>query len=335
MIYRYLLVILLSLLTSVSCGLATKEQDNRAYYDPTPVELQQGTAFAAPKYWGVNIRRSKSLRVAFIGGSQTRQGHYIRAFYEAMNETITKMKSNWNFAIYNEGMSGSAPKIRSYKFFGSNASEWPNVIGIEPCLNCAHKKKIVYHGCSTDIDNLKYFINREYSQRGLDVPSYFFIEFFRASEHLWELSSLSRNWDLLPRKALPINASKANELTFDGRDREVYTRGTMYAPFMMDFARFYGMPVLSEADVLYPSYVRFFLTHTDNERWPYTMEGRHTSYEGSALVGKHILRPFFLDQMLPRESDKLYDKSPQFGPYPVDLRMFRASQYKEEHIISK
>ena len=104
---------------------------------------------------------------------------------------------------------------------------------------------------------------------------------------------------------------------------------------MMDMARFYGIPVLSVTDVLYPSWVRFFLTHDNQDRWPYTADGVHTSEEGCQLVAKHILMPFFLEQMAPHESDKLYEKELQFSPYPADLRMFPSSKYKDVHIFGK
>jgi len=132
--------------------------------------------------------------------------------------------------------------------------------------------------------------------------------------------------------ALPLNASKANEIS-NTRYGTMLNRGGQYAPYMMDFARFYGIPVLSVTDVLYPSFVRFFLTHNENERWPYTADGSHTSPEGCAIVAEYILKPFFLDQMTPRESDLLYEKPPPFGPYPLDFRMFHSDQYKEIHIV--
>ena len=83
-------------------------QDNREFYDPTSVELEQGTAFAAPKYWGVHIRRDKSLRVAFIGGSQTSSdSFYVNNF----RDSIKKLSANlgWNIAVYNEGFNGTSP----------------------------------------------------------------------------------------------------------------------------------------------------------------------------------------------------------------------------------
>jgi len=67
------------------------ERDNRDFYDPTPIELQQGIAFAAPKYWGVHVRQSKSLRIAFLGGSQTVAGWHVNSFIEPMTTASKKM----------------------------------------------------------------------------------------------------------------------------------------------------------------------------------------------------------------------------------------------------
>jgi len=74
-------------------------RDNPEFYEPTAIELQQGVVFAAPKYWGVHLRRSKSLHVAFIGGSQTSTGDYVEIFQESMNSTASSM--GWSFTVYN------------------------------------------------------------------------------------------------------------------------------------------------------------------------------------------------------------------------------------------
>jgi len=234
------------------------------------------------------------------------------------------------------GVAGSAPQARPFGFFALDPSEWPNVISIEPCLNCQDAG----HGpCSYWIDNMKYFINHHYKEKGLEEPYYFFLEFFRSSNAYFSSPFDSRSDDLV---ALPLNTSKLLDLS-DPKDNEMYpggmrSRGAPYAPFMMEFARFYGMPVLSVTDVLYPSWVRFHLTHADNELWPYSHDGVHTSESAcKSVVSDRILMPFFLEQMAPRESDKLYEKKRnlQFSPYPADLRMFPSDQYKEIHVLSK
>lgn len=95
--------------------------DNPDYYEPTEDELHQGVAFAAPKYWGVHIRQSKSLRIAFIGGSQTAYGQYMNSFQKAIEPEALRM--NWTVATYNEGRVGAAPGPRSYNFLTRNSSE--------------------------------------------------------------------------------------------------------------------------------------------------------------------------------------------------------------------
>ena len=311
--------------TSLASTLAINS-DNPDFYKPTSEELQQGVAFAAPKYWGVHLRRSKSLRVAFIGGSQTANGLHIDSFLESMNLTAKNM--GWNVSVFNEGYSGTHPSIRRFKFFELSTSVWPNVISIDPCLNCIYIDPL---RCSSSIDNMKYFINRKYEQQGLEPPYYFFLEFFMVSMSMFH----DRKYLSSDRIALPLNTSKASTL-IDNANSAKKSRGAKYAPYMMDLARFYGIPVLSVTDVLYPSWARFFLTHAENERWPYTADGMHFGVEGCQLIAEHILKPFFLDQMMPRDSDELYKKHlPQFGPYPVDLRMFPHDQYKEVHIFGK
>jgi len=274
-------------------------QDNRDFYDPTPVELQQGIAFAAPKYWGVHVRRDKSLRVAFIGGSQTApESVYVESFREQMKETSASM--GWKVAVYNEVLNGIYPSTQVLNFLKLTKTEWPNIICIEPCLHCEVSD---HWPCSYMIDNLKYFINRQYKEAGLDLPYYIFLEFFTASDKYWQHRS---EWlSVTSRVALPVSISRAVELS-DHLNKRMFSRGVPYAPFLMDMARFYGIPVLSVTDVLYPSFVRFHLTHEENERWPYTADGINTSDEGCKLIVKHILIPFFLEQM--KTPDKLFEK---------------------------
>jgi hypothetical protein len=234
----------------------------------------------------------------------------------------------WSFIVYNEGVPGTYPSIRPFHFFALNISQWPNVICIEPCLNCGGNDH--YH-CSLSIDNMKYFINGQYEQNGLDSPDYLFLEFFQPAEtSIVNEFNLTSNDIKIPSQ---LNASNADSSVHKSMSAN-NMRGNMFASKLLDMARFYGFPLLSVTDVLFPSWVRFFLTHADNERWPYTADGSHTSPEGCKVVADHILKPFFVNQMSPRESDKLYMKSPApFGPYPVDVRMFRQEAYKVIHII--
>ena len=294
--------------------------DNPEYYKPTEIEWQQGVAFAAPKYWGVHVRRSKSLRVAFLGGSQTSYGVYVESIQNVMKDiAVTK---GWSFAVYKESLTVTSPATHSsFQFFSLDSSEWPTVVCIEPCSACDLDS---HDPCSYFIDNTKYFINKQYEMKGIHPPYYMFLEYFAASDiyhqHLIEWRNIVDN------VALPLNVSKADVLS-DHMNAKMFSRGAPFALYLMDMARFYGIPVLSVTDVLYPSYVRFYLTHAENERWPYTSDGLLSSPLADSLVAEHVLKPFLLDQMTSRESDKLYDKNLQFSPYPVDVRMFPTDKY--------
>ena len=303
------------------------------FYKPTADELQRGMAFAAPQYWGVHVRCSKSLRVAFIGGSQTAMGEYVDIFRETMKSIASNI--GWSLTVYNEGVSGQYPSIRPFKFLSLDSSEWPNVICIEPCLDCATSEHLP---CSLSIDNMKYFINRKYEQQGLDQPYYMFLEFFDTKEIV-----LSTSWNATTSPDSIGIVSQPFYVSMNSTNKHshaIHDRGSSYSKYMMDLARFYGMPVLSVTDVFYPSWVRFCLLvvshhYKETKResgWPYTTtDGYHINRKGCQLVVDHILKPFFLDQMLPRESDKLYEKKRlPFSPYPahVDLRMFMANFYQ-------
>jgi len=191
---------------------------------------------------------------------------------------------------------------------------------------------------------MKYFINLKYEQEGLDQPNYMFLEFFMASisyQHAHSIEWINRGGDIssiTERVARPISLTNAREiLNYVPINGRILITFTEYSAPMMDMARFYDIPVLSVINMLYPSLVRYSLTHSLNEGWPYTRDGIHTNLEGCKLVVEHMLKPFFLDQMSARESDKLYDggeKKFPFNPYyPLDLRMFKADMYKEVHII--
>lgn len=306
-----------------------QEKDNPEFYEPTPEELSRGVAFAPPSYWGVLLRKKKSLRIAFIGGSQTAYSwSYTYIFKSSMEKISNEM--NWTFAVYNEGQVGHAPEARSFNFFKLNQSLWPNVIGIEPCLNCVGSEP---YPCSSWIDNMKYFINGIYRSSGLDLPYYIFLEFFGADENYRQNN---KHWnDITTKVALPINQTKVQELS-DPTAKTMINRGTPYGPYMMALARFYAIPVLSVTEILFPSFVRFHITHVEYERWPYTQDGIHASPLGCEIFVKHVMVPFFMSQMTPRDSDNIYESKPRFGPYdPVDVRMLPPKHYSDIMILGK
>jgi hypothetical protein len=62
------------------------KEDNPEFYDPTEEELKRGVAYAPPVYWGVLLRKTKSLRIAFTGGSQTVYAWSYVSIFTNLNE---------------------------------------------------------------------------------------------------------------------------------------------------------------------------------------------------------------------------------------------------------
>ena len=67
----FLVTLLFYFFEFVKCDENVRE-DNFAYYYPTDDGFKLGYAYHAPSWWGARIKKEKSFRIAFIGGSQTR-----------------------------------------------------------------------------------------------------------------------------------------------------------------------------------------------------------------------------------------------------------------------
>ena len=66
--------------------LANNPRDNPLFYNPTLEELERGVTLHASSQWGARIRKEKSLRIAFVGGSQTA----LKTFPRYCSETEIK-----------------------------------------------------------------------------------------------------------------------------------------------------------------------------------------------------------------------------------------------------
>ena len=61
---------------------------------PTKDEINGAFVIKPPIWWGSRIRNERSLneRVAFIGGSQTANGGYVKAFENHIKEVMSSLK---------------------------------------------------------------------------------------------------------------------------------------------------------------------------------------------------------------------------------------------------
>ena len=80
-------------------------------------------------------------------------------------------------------------------------------------------------------------------------------------------------------------------------------RGSPVGMNFLELARFYRYPFLSFKDAMFPSFVRFFLTHPLHHHWPYGYDGVHFHSLGSRVLIYGILAPFFVDQLKDIPSD--------------------------------
>ena len=209
--------------------------DNTSYWYPCDDEFEIAYSCHAPKWWGARIRREKSFRIAFIGGSQTSNWGYPAVFKDKLNNYL-KMRNSWDpnkFKVYNEGLAGALPELRIYNFESFTESEWPNVIAFEYGLNCHPDIR-----CAKSVDKLISYIKDKYDRRNLSLPYFMFIEFFR-------MGIVYGDYDFWPTfvqdEKLTVISSNPNISSFTpaspGFDMRS-TRGSGASMFLLELARF-------------------------------------------------------------------------------------------------
>lgn len=262
--------------------------DNPSYYDPTLDELEMGYTLRASKYWGIQMRKEKCLRIAFSGGSQTanietytfegvKVDGYIEAFKKALHRQYPRSWDKEKFKLYMEGVSGHGPSISRLSFFDEPSSEWPNVVSLEYALNCEASS----WDCVIGADNLINRINEQYHRANLTKPAYFFLEFFRTGYFYGD------GWFYSDQKGLEfdpkvVNITATHETSVEVSLSEIkdlaphstkgfgkFGRGGIGGMYFLEMARFYGYPFISVKDALFPSFVRFYSTHLREDKWPY------------------------------------------------------------------
>jgi hypothetical protein len=99
--------------------------------------------------------------------------------------------------------------------------------------------------------------------------------------------------------------------------------------YINEFAKFYNYPVISWADVAWPSFVRHFISSRKDRPnvWPLTIDGIHFTIPACELIVEHILGPFFIQVMQPRIIES---NESEFSMYDHDLRMFAPRVFHTE-----
>ena len=109
-----------------------------------------------------------------------------------------------------------------------------------------------------------------------------------------------------------------------------FSRGASVSDSFVQLARFYGIPMISTIDAMFPSFTRFFVHSVDgrndhqNQMWPFSHDGIHLSKLGQTYMLEKLLMPMLEKQLQhpfsPHDHrNSLYEAS--------DIRLFPASNY--------
>jgi len=294
-------------------------------FHPTRDEISRGFVHPAPPHWGVRIRKEKSFRILALGGSNTAVGDYGQYYVDKLRNLVLKCKfiDSKDSYVMNEGIGGTGPTRKRYPFEDDPPNRWPNIVTLEFAVNTPNQ-----WSSAQMVDDLIFFLNAKYTEKSLPTPAYLIIELLTVrnfypeeTRHIWEFPDL---------KIKPtLDSSGLNNLDtipdFDPND-EMFNRGTMGGASIDALSRFYGYPLLSTADSLFPSFLRYYTTYSNKSMWPYSKDGIHLSVLGGDTFVDHILFPFLLSELKPRDTDELYQNITSiYGK--IDFRMFPRKTY--------
>jgi hypothetical protein len=288
-----------SLLLGVYISVAVSRNfTNIDYYQPTAEELERAVAVSPPSYWGKDIfmdQKNASIRVIAIGGSNTAAGQYVSFLDKSLRGPFSP-----DSYVENGGMAGTTPQRRKFRFETAMPVErWPNVIILEYAVNSRREWESV-----KDLEMLISFMNDKYVKRKLHLPHYIIFE-------LLDIQSYYMNWDFEHGGAqfkpecddivIEENPNMESALTphiFDPvHGGQGFNHGDQTGPFIGTFAKFYRYPMISIADSMWPSFVRYYQTHLNCSLWPYSHDGRmHLSEFGFHYIVDNIFIPFFVNR---------------------------------------
>jgi hypothetical protein len=265
---------------------------NYDFYRPTNDEIERGVVISPPRYWGFEMFRKStpSVRILALGGSNTASPKGYVPFLESL---IIELFPDDSYVI-NAGMAGTPPVKRIFGFESNLPPEkWPNLITLEYSVNCPSG-----WDCVIALDSMINFINRKYQRRNIPLPSYLIFELFRVGSFYskdWESTFMIEQYDpacdhIVIKNNPNITQLFPPSLSF-GSDG--FNRGTNNGPYFSALARFYRIPLISAADVLWPSFIRYYKTHPTCAKWPFTYDGVHISELGSLFMMNYVFRPFF------------------------------------------
>eukprot|EP01034_Spumella_vulgaris_P026769 gene26769-33402_t len=198
-----------------------------------------------------------------------------------------------------------------------DVSKWPNVVMLDFTLNT-----LASDGWEStkSIDKIIRGINQKYFAKNLQIPEYYLLELVLL--YGFRVDAKKHNQNITFSEAL----NRYNNLSSNPSDSffagNGFDRGCVNCAYFNSYAQFYGYPVVSFRDAVWPSFLRHHFK-SPNTIWRYSGDAIHLSDYGRYLLQKYIFAPFFKDVMKPRESDKNYKMVSKYSHfYEHDVRMF-------------
>ena len=245
-------------------------------YHPTAEELSRGLAYRPNEKWGWQMRKEKSIRLLTLGGSNT--AYFYGTTYPAfLIESIHRLynATELHVSIRNEGIAGTGPTMKNFDFFAEPPSTWPNVVSLEFAINTDNQWIEAVR-----VDQLIHYLNNKWASKNLPSPDYLLIELFRIQQYYpyttfgdWAKVGYNASKEVLDS----TGGDRLTPVTMDPQN-DGFNRGTRGGPVLMTLARFYGYPVLSSADSMFPAFTRYYATFANTSIWPYfqvTSGGRY------------------------------------------------------------
>ena len=299
---------------------------------PLDDEWARGAILVHPPFsYGTQLRQERSIRLVAFGGSNTAQTaglvctdgtherlNVLDAGYVFFLDQFLKNNVSSDSYALNEGRSGRGARDfvgNSFAFEGFPLEQWPNVLLLEFAFNCQEKSDWT---TARDFDALMRSLRRKWVDRDLEPPEFVIFELFTVE---WLLKRAAA--DSVDRLAQVNNISLHLEWSPTGSIG--FDRGLSGSLQISTFARFYAIPLLSWADVAFPSWLRHWVSaeyvNSTNQLWaPCVTDGTHLSLRGQELTATRLIGGFLLDQL--QNHSETPRRSKDSHIYDFDLRLF-------------
>ena len=311
----------------------TENLDNLPFDVPTEEDIDMGLLLNAPDWWGNRVRKDKSLRILLLGGTNTAKTDGYASY---LSREVAKRASDGKISaksyVINEGVLDGGPQASLHKKFAFEdkypVKDWPNVVCLEYSVNLPAS-----WNAASLVDRLTHYLDEIYIKNGLLKPSYLVIDlfavgsFYSSDPHGFDPQVRTYPTEDSPYWKTPVGQDITHEVEklnppdnskVPIEDSHGFSRGAPVSNYITPLARFYGYPMVSLSEALFPSFVLYYQNsierqadHT-NQKWPFMINGVELSRLGSVFLVQKLIMPF-LDAELARPSsaepnrDSIYD----------------------------